>query len=416
MTPTRSEINLQKDVLYAEFLSSVPYREASSAEFANNPDFDTYLAVRGAAQAIYIHAIEAGGNPENQKWEMTRIASIMEISKPSVNLGAFSEVIGGLCEQGGEERANGLSSADLDDGTPGAVKTNYTIVGLGEVLADPTDYLEAALDEIDHRAGASDAQKNIGPENYATAMKIFADKYLVSAAKYRTSAENSIDVTKLQKVARDALDGFLNTLKFDTPNFIEMTNLFCAIRALPKGTFNADQSREIILQSLARLPDFDDDRVSGNGTLRIMMDAIANLDLSETGQASANLINLAMRKGLTVSTSRDYIGMLRAIANLPATKSADRTMKTFMERRNDVEQSVAQGELDAINELLYTIVSCVVTEPEVSQAIKTLSLTIVEKAVENYNRLARSGQMFSTLEAAQHQELINNIVKNYRRI
>jgi len=185
------------------------------------------------------------------------------------------------------------------------VTTNRQIISISDVEAEPIDFLDEALDIIDERKAAGNSL--VGPENYATALKFFADKYWAIPTTH-------LDQTIIKELVDRSMDGFVEVAAEDKPNFVELSNLYVVICKLPKGSVDPIYSEPIVAHSLDTLPDYD------SGILKLARAAMAKLDLSSTAESAATFIDLSMRKGTSFETTLDMRQSLSAIANLPKSR------------------------------------------------------------------------------------------------
>jgi hypothetical protein len=221
----------------AELLVSTGYRDAVNAGFEQSPD--KYMIQQTAAQAVIFEAFNQKGAMAERIWETRRMAALTEAT--GTDLGLFGDYIH---SQGGKSKPAALTIADLPAGEPEVVKTNAAINGLNRVYSEPIDFLESALEFTTQRRQAGKGK--VGPENYATMLKFFADKV-------QTFPSTHLDPVLTSTLANRAMDGFVDIAKVDKPNFVEMTNVYVAVRTLPPGAFAPRQSGPVIAHSLEQL-------------------------------------------------------------------------------------------------------------------------------------------------------------------
>lgn len=385
----------------AELLVSPDYRQALTAAYEADPE--TYHEQRDAAQIIAVEALADYRDDAQAAWEMRRQSTLTELG--GYSLGAFNMF---LHARGGEAPQTGKSIEDLGQGSAEVVRTNSRITSLKNIYEDPIDYLDAALETIDARAASLGRRKAVGPENYATAIKNFTDKYVAFPSDH-------LDKAIIKDQVSRCVDGFIDIAKHDKPNFVEMTNLFFAIRHLPVGSFDASYTTDIIKYSLELLPDFDNDYNRGNGTLSIMIAALSRIDLSSSGEAAANLIDLALRKGKKMETTRDYLQTLAAIGNLPATPAANRSFHSFLAARNDLENALDINGCEAATERLLAIGANVIDDPQLTQYAKQLSGNIALRATKLYPEKVQSDDSTDRYKQ-QLKETVQQIIRNYSQL
>lgn len=332
-------------------------------------------------------------NDDEAFWEMRRQATITELS--GKDLGLFNDFL---------QRKGGLSSSepgdirDLELADDAVIRTNSMIKSLREKHDDPLAYFNAALSTIDARKQSSQHKQVVGPGNYATSIKFFTDKYL-SMPKY--DAEQPVIKTHVDRWMK----GFLATAKKDTPNFVEMTNIYFAIRELPTGTFDVRYTPAILKHTLEQLPAFGNNTTNGNNTLSVLMGAMRKLDVSTTGEAAATTIDLALRKGKKFETTRDCMQTLEAIAHLPATTAANRSFASFLAVRNQLERAFTIEDCKLANEHLLQISDAVIDDPRLVQAAQQLVHYNANRAANLYEQHRQRGDLVTSRLQHMHRTL-----------
>lgn len=392
-------MTIRNDARYAEVLVSPEYREADSAMFDENPN--TYSEIRDEAQELIITALSTTKSDEIAAWNMRREATRLELG--GISLGAYGSYFHNLDARG---NASGKATYELDKGEQGEVKTNDQIIALKELHKEPIDFFEAALKTIEDRKQVASTGRTTGPANYATAMKFFTDKYL-SFPGYH------LDQAFVKSSLNEAISGFLASAEQDRPNFIEMTNVFFTIRELPKGSVDAKFSKDIVDLSLALLPDFDNND-QGNIALALLLGAFSKLDLSEptVGQAAAHTLDLTLRKGRSLETSREYRRAISAIANLPTVPAANLAFATFMEKRNNIEQSLGIYDFEHMTNEVLKIINNVIDDPKITMDAKIMSYEMAEKAQNIYTEAAISGNL-TPLQLEQMRDTARKTIQHY---
>ncbi len=371
-------MNIRVAAGVAELMVSPEYRGALNDAFAADPE--AYQMQRDETLHIAEQAIRANKEPEQAAWDMRRRAAIASLG--GVSLGPFNDFVQ---EQGGTAPATHKSVEELAGSELEIVRTNNRVVSLKDFYEDPIDYLDAALDLIDARRSERTGGKAIGPENYATAIKLFTDKYNDFPSKH-------LDEQSIKMRIDACMDGFLRVAKHDKPNFVEMTNIYAAIAHLPRGVFDARFTKELLRHSLEQLPDYDQDRLEGNGTLLVLIGALGKLDLSPAGEEAGTLLDLVLRKAGKLDRTTDFLRTLSALRNLPSdTRAADRSFVQFLRVRNNLENALDINACDYANEQLLHIAQHVVSEPLVVQYVQELAHKVAKQSVLQLKEEHRSG-------------------------
>lgn len=395
----------------AEITTSDPgFRAADSAPFPTDmpPAGTVYAhnAARGEAKQLLFEtladnptpSLDADGHltPETQ-WELTRRATLRELG--GVTLGAFGDYFTNLQ---GRQAAINHETNDLPDGEPAVIATNGRIVSANRNYDAPVEFFDIALGVIE-RAKRSDRHA-VGPENYATALKFFSDKYV--------NLEEPLDEVSSKDIPAlvdECLKGFVDVSRRDEPNFVEMTNIYAAIRGLPKGSVDAKYTKPLLEQTMKLLPDYS------TRTIMTLLGAIVKLDTVEYGEPTAQLVNLSLRKVDQFETTNNMRTALRAIATLPKTDAAHQAFQAFMARRNDLEMALDISGADDTLYHLKTIADNVIDDQMTHSDIQTLAERIARHAVNTYNRALAVGSV-TTDQLRQDKATLSRIMNNYRSI
>jgi len=378
---------------FAEVLVSPDYRATLDAAFEASPEHFHEQEI--AAQDIIFNAIKHRSSTSDRAWEVRRQAALAELG--DTDLGAFNDYIQGL---GGKAAPSELLLTDLEAGKPEIVRINSRIMASNRLYEEPIDFLESALDIINTKPGSGRLFR--GPENYATAIKFFANKY-------EEFPSTHLSKTTIKELVDRTMEGFLEVAQKDKPNFVEMTNMYYAMRTLPRGSFDKKFTADILTHSLEQLPTYN------SRTLAILLAAVAKLDVSEMGETAATLVDLTMRKGKKFETTSDMRQALRAISNLPQTAAANRTFATFLEVRNNLEEPLDMDGIMETNERLLYIVSNVIDDPDLTLQAKEVAHTSAKRAIQLLQRAQHLGDV-TTSQLTYMKETVARIVNNCNAI
>lgn len=396
-------MSITTDARFAELLVSPGYRHALDEAFAADPE--GYHTDRDFAHTIVYSALRAYSSDEQAAWDMRRRATLTELG--GTGMGAFGVFIQ---DMGGKAPLAGKSVDDLGKGRAEVVRTNSRVTRLNSFLDEPIDYFDAALGTIAERANKLGLRQAVGPENYATAIKLFTDKY-------REFPSDHLDKTIIREQVDRCMEGLTKIAKYDKPNFVEMTNVYFAIQHLPAGSFRSDFTKDILRYSLELLPDFSDDQNIGNGTLTIMIAALGKLNFSQEGdgEAAGNLIDLAIRKGKRIDTTRDYRQTLTTISRLPNTPGANRSFKAFLVARNRLEDALDIYGCEDVTRSLLRICTDVIDNPKLSLFAKQLANNVALQATVLYRKAKQDGSN-TNLQVEQLKTAVEQTISNYNQM
>ena len=275
-----------------------------------------------AKQIVFETYVEYGKRPEPElRWEMNRRAVLAQLG--GVALGHYDRYFSSFQS---EAPSSDESVDSLPAGEPRVIETNSRIISAKKIYDDPVQFFRASLGVIESRRHFD--RRYVGPENYATALKFFSSKYL------ELEQPSMIPEVDIKDLVSECLDGFVDVVQRDEPNFVEMTNIYSSIRVLPQGTIDPRFTKPIIELSLRTLPSYSDEVIS------TMLASLPKLDLSEHGNEAAQLTNLALRKSKKFEKTHDLRSALRALTVLPDTLASRRALQAFFEHRNDLEKSL----------------------------------------------------------------------------
>lgn len=385
MKPSRRDISVAANI--AEFTISPDFLSARDRAFEASGD-DSFDQT-STAHLVIAHALgKTASTTAERHWNIRYQTALAQMR--GADLGYYATF---LHELGGETLPQEFSALELEPGTPEIVETNGLIIGLNNLKDDSIDFIGDALEVIDERRSGN--PKTIGPENYATTLNFFQRKF-----KDNPPSRHLKEV--VENFVNECMDGFTAVAEVDTPNVVEMTNVYSAIRQLPTGTFDKRHTEAVIQYSLELLPQYDDK------ALDFLVSSISKLDLSETGDTAANLVDLALRKSTGMQNNLGMVHAVRAVSALPQSKAAERTFKTFLEMRNHLERTQELSGLDVINDSLARIVENVIVDTELSQNAKSLALECTRVA-------------FGRLRKHEHHDVMtqehrNDLKRLYARI
>jgi hypothetical protein len=390
----------------AETIVSDPaYLSAANAPFSNpqeritEDEMSAYATFRNNAQTIIFDAYAAYPHTEEaeRNWQMQRAASLYKLGGNA--LGSFQKYFDGLNSAApSTEGPDGLVLV----GENGPKSTNDRIIRIKNAFEDPLEFSDAALGVIQQRRKSE--RDAVGPENYATTIKFFADKYA-----NLDLTDTSIDAKDISKVVKQILNGFFAVAKSDMPNFVEMTNIYSAIKMLPAGSVDKQFTKPLLEYSFKMLPEYSD------SVIATLLGTIPKLDLEEHGTSAAELVNLALRKGKQFETTTDFRVALRALAVLPKSDATDQSLKAFFVYRNDLEQSLTLEGVDEVMERFRTIANNVVGSTDLYRELKQIAERAARGASERTKRAIREGT-YTNSQMSEVQVVFSRIMQNYGAI
>jgi hypothetical protein len=401
--PTKSEKTAAQ---VAEILVSEDFRRASDETYADSPE--SYSQRRENLNPhlgeFAMTLVNAGKRPiqSDRVWDTQR--RVVAASLEGEGIGPFADYFFAI--QPGNRPAESQPADgniyDLPDGEYDVVQTNSRIVSLSNSEPHPTEFLEGALDIIKQRRRTG-GKAFEGPENYATAMKFFADK----------SRETPLGTTIKERktnigLVSDTLAGFERTAERDQPNIVEITNILSAIKTLPKGIVEKKFSPMVLRHSVNILNDF-----SARG-VNVLIGAMGKLNVEECPEEAAMTLDLALRKGVEQERTGDMLAVLRALTNLPRTRASERAVSTFLRVRNSMEIASGLDELEEINARLLMIVDSVTESPVDTQAIKGIANHVAQQAFARSRSGENAKLPIEDLDRLNKQ--VGRIIGHYKKI
>jgi hypothetical protein len=383
------------------------YRRADAAPYLNGTinvlsDETVILAhasARSETQSILHQNFSehiAQPTPE-RNWDLRRAAARAELA--GVALGSFSEYFKSL---NGETAVDSQEATTLPAGDINAIRTNHQIVSVSNTTTDPIEFFGTALSIIDRQE--TRGRRYVGPENYSTALKFFSDKY-VSLDTPQTVWEAS----EMKELVTDCLDGFFDIAEYDAPNYLEMTNVYSAIRMLPAKTVEQRFTKPLLGYSLDMLDQYSRPIIS------TMFGAIAKLDLSEEGEAAAQLVDLGLRKSKHFEKTTEMRVALRAIEQLPPTSVSESAFTSFLEYRNKLESALDLDGADEVVFRLKNITTEVIKDPELQAQARLLGEEIARKVFAKVKLLLHDGSLTRDQERNVRSAL-NRVMTNYKLV
>ena len=406
MTP-RKESSPPYAPVYAEMaeitVADPAFRQADgepfNGQYISMDEIDAHADAKAAARAVLFDAIVSNQKaPEAaKKWEMSRIAALREVGGTA--LGSFSSYFAAL---NGEVHATRSEVTDLPEGDYSVIRTNGSIVTANRLYEAPVEFLDTSLGIIERRKHQD--RSSIGPENYATALKYFTNKY----ANLDEPSEE-VAFSDVYQLTTDVLKGFIDASRRDEPNFVEMTNIYTSIRTLPIGSVDKVFTKPLLQQSLRSLPEY------GNETITTLFGALTKMDIADNGEAAANLVNLALRKRKEFEDSNQLRVATRAVEKLPKTVASEKAVAALLQYRNGLEHSLDLDGADEMNYRLLKIAENVIDSSELHVQIKALSESIARRASEVAKRYFLDGGLTKDQDE-QVKQTFARIMGHYKAI
>ena len=297
----------------------------------------------------------------------------------------------------GDGDASKLPAGEID-----VVATNERVVRMSKSIDDPLEYIKESLDYIRQRKQQG-GSKFEGPENYATALKLFTDKTIDSPLI------DDEDREEARKHISSTLGNFLRVSDKDPANIVEVTNILAAVKNLPAGLVDTRFTPGILKESLKMLDEF-----SQRG-LNVLMGAMGKLDVSECPEAAAMTVDLALRSGAQFERSSDMLRSLRAVANLPHSNASERAFTTLLDVRNTLEVASDIESLCDTNKLLLQIVEESTENPNDTMRARGVAEYSARRALDLYSHMAKS-RKYTTEELERAREKVEAAVKYARSI
>lgn len=402
--------NKESGALAEIFVTDTRYRDALNTPYTSeNPTtgFDTLHEDQEAADAVLSDTIKHVGinaDPETMRWQAGRQAVLLLLSRKA--LGSFENYFLGV------DAIPTIAEAEpklLPEGEFEVTATNNRIVRYGKSIDDPIEFFDTSLGVINRHKTIG--HNKIGPENYATAMKIFSDKYssLEDRANDRTEGDTLTlpDFADVKELADEALRGFFDIASRDTPNYLEMTNIYAAIRGLPKGVIGAEFTHDILLHTTKTMDQYD------RGVARVLLAAISKIDTSEYQREASAIVNMMLHRVGEFQSTRDLRTTVRAIDSLKKNPQTDAALDAFFTLSEGFDEPLELEGVDEVVDRLHHIVSEVTEDLGLSVRAKNFA----DKCMGRANKVARqllAGGNLTQAQVAQLKETYFRIKTNYQ--
>lgn len=386
-------------------VSSKGFRRADGMPYADedahlsSDEVEAHMAARGEAKSIIFEALAEAPHDARleQFWEMQRKATLAKLGGNA--LGSFNDFFLRLPS---ESRPTIYERDDLlPEGEPEVVHTNTQISRMKKHTDDPIDFMDQALGYVRQRE--TTRREAVGPENFATSLKYFADMYA------EIEDNDDIDTDRMKRLVKQNLDGFFKVAQKDPPNYIEMTNVYSAIRMLPAGMIDPKHVKPLLEQTARLLPEY---------TVKVantFFRALPKLDLGENGEAAAELVNLSVRKNMHFETTSDLRDAIRAVAVLPKGFATDRALSAVFTYRNNLEASL---DIEGADELMYRlrgIADSVVGSNDLYVELKKVAAGVGNAAISRYKDNHREG-VYTKEQAKEVLAVMERIKTNFHSI
>lgn len=283
----------------------------------------------------------------------------------------------------------------LPAGEIAVVQTNNRIYRYSKTIDDPFEFLDTSLGVIDRQKKLG--RDKIGPENYATAMKEFADKYssIESEASDHKDLPTSPNLAEVKELMDESLTGFLSVASRDTPNYVEMTNVYAAIRTLPKGAIDKKFTHDLLMHSVNTMDQFN------HKTTKVLLGALPKIDTSAYPLEASSIVNLGLRRGMRFDTTRDVRIAVRAIDSLQKNPQTDAALEMFFELSEGLDQPLDLEGADEVLDRLHRIIDETTEDPALSSRAKKFGY----KCMARVDQIARQQMASGTLTQAQVGQL-----------
>jgi len=391
-------------------VSDKRYRDALNAPFANDSlfDVDVLHAHQATADMIIGNTLKEVGinaDPETQRWEAGRNAVLSLLSRKA--LGSFEGYFLGVDVI---PVIPVVKAEELPEGQFDVAATNNRIVRYSNSIDDPIEFFDTTLGVIDRQKKIG--YDKIGPENFATALKLFSDKYSSLKQENDDTDSDSLvmpDIEDVKHLTNEALRGFFDVASRDAPNYLEMTNIFASICALPKGVIDPKFTQNILLYATKNMDQYEPRNT------RLLMAALAKIDTSEYPLETSAMVNMLLHMGGEFEMSRDVRTAIRAIDTLQKNPQTDAALKEFFELSVGFDQTLLLEGVDEVIDRLGHIISEGTEDRDLSVSAKQFA----NKCMSRANGLTRQLLASGTLTQAQMEELkitYTRIKTNYESI
>jgi len=401
---TRKLSNIEAGIIAETYVSDPAYREAMNAPYATDEptiESDELHAHKDLADSILADTIKdvgARATPEARAWESGRQAVAALLSRKA--LGSFEDFFLG------PESISTIPTAEseiLPMGEHEVVITNNRIVRYATTIDDPLEFFDTSLSVIDRQRKLD--RKKIGPENYATAAKLFSDKYINLVRDIEEPNSDTLplpDTADIKPLIDETLEGFFDVSLRDAPNWLEMTNMYAMIRTMPKGMVDPKFTRDILKYTADNMDQYD------KGIARTFLAAIPKINTSEYNSEAAAIINMILHSAGEFETTRDLRTTIRAIESLDKSTQTDAALRQFFELSEGFDQPLEFEGVDEVVDRLRHIIEGVTDDAELTVKAKEFA----GKCMQRANHLTRQLMAGGTLTEAQ----VNQLKVTYFRI
>lgn len=386
---------------YAENVTSPAFRDALDEAYRRFPD--DYAEEAGIAEDIIFSALRNPPESFTPAFEMKRQAAIGALAGNGWSKSPFYKKY--FLELPGAHGATIDAATQPDTGTahPEAIATNSRILAANTELADPNTFFQTALHLISERKSVS--QHAVGPENYATSIKFFADK-LVESPDALTEEQKNTAANSLVRW----FEGYKSVAKKDTPNYVEVTNVAAAIQRIPRDLLPEGLTPVFVKQALEVLPSLT------SRSTQAILNAASRLVAQEAPTELSVLVNLGIHMLGQLPDSNALRSGLRAIANLPPSKLANETFGTLLANSHGMVKSM--NDLSRMLEIATTfrrIANHTVQDPALLMLAKQQVEDCAQKAVGLFKSLEASPDS-DEQELRTFQDITRKIVVLYQQM
>lgn len=386
----------RQDGQFADSISSAAYRRALNDAFEYDPQI--YEEQAELAEDILQAAVERHPNGSIE-WEARRGALLFSLYNPEYNLGPFEDYFRHI----NIGKVNfGEGEVPIDEmGEAGPVQTNTKIVTIRGNTRDPQIFVKAAAELIERQKRLG--PRMVGPENYATAVKFFADKF-VEQKDSVTLSNDTIDV--VQRTYRN----FFMSGRKDSVNIVEITNVMSSIAKLPGRIFPKDQIDELNIQILEVMPHFKREILS------VMFRALSKIKGGINNPATAEVVSLGLHMQGDLQRSDELVASLDVIGNLGKSDATDDAFRLLMQKRSNLEEATFSYETyEDILTRLEVMVENNLTSQDAISAAMTLGHQLAATAVGKIERDKHLSQGEITPIIAD-EEIVKRVVQTFLRI
>ena len=405
--PSVKEIGAVAEII----VSDKNYRDALNAPFVSEEpsvDMDEFHEHEEAANTVLAYTIKEVGvnaDPETRKWEAGRIAIVSMLSKKA--LGSFEDYFLGVNSIPTIEEAK---QKELPNGEYKVVQTNHKIVRYSRDIEDPIEFFDTSLGVVERQEKLG--KNNVGPENYSTALKLFSDKYSLLEHDCEKPGNETLalpDLTDVKELTNEAVAGFCEIARSDAPNYLEMTNVFAAIRALPKGVFDPKYTEELLLYATKSMNQYD------NRASQTFLGAMPKLDTSEHPLAAAAMVNLMLNRLSEFKSTRELRTTVRAIDSLQKTPQTDAAIRKFFELAEGFEEPLDLEGIDEVVDRLNHILNDKTEDLGLSVQTKNFANKCMSRANQIAYQILNTGNL-TQAQTSQLKETYTRIKTNYQAL